>query len=218
MVVKKVVNPNKSASKAVRIQALAQYIHTPQTESATEKCLYWGARGFLTDTLHGQIAEMRALAQDAARSRDPIVHYVLSWREGEHPSHTQVEEAVDLLTDEMQVTEHQALYGLHGDTDNVHLHVMVNRVHPETLAVVKINRGFDLEALHRAGARIEHAQGWQGRAPRALPGQRQRQGREESIGGRAARGAAHATPGRRGAAHGGEVRRAPRHRDGRPPH
>ena len=160
MVVKKVVNPNKSASKAVRIQALAQYIHTPQTENETEKCLYWRARGFLSDTLNGQIAEMRALAQDAVRSRDPVVHYVLSWREGEHPSHAQVEEAMDLLTGEMQVTEHQALYGLHGDTDNVHLHAMVNRVHPETLAVVKINRGFDLEALHRAGARIEHAQGW----------------------------------------------------------
>jgi hypothetical protein len=33
-------------------------------------------------------------------------------------------------------------------------------VHPETLRVVKINRGFDLEAVHRAVARIEHAQGW----------------------------------------------------------
>ena len=37
---------------------------------------------------------------------------------------------------------------------------MVNRVHPLTRKVIEINKGFDLEALHRAVARIEHVQGW----------------------------------------------------------
>lgn len=86
---------------------------------------------------------------------------MLSWREGEQPTPAQVEEAVDLFLDEMELTGHQVLYGLHVDTDNVHLHLMVNRVHPATRKVIQTNKGFDLEAVHRAVARIEHAQGWQ---------------------------------------------------------
>lgn len=43
----------------------------------------------------------------------------------------------------------------------LHLHLAINRVHPETLKVVKINNGFDIEAAHKAIARIENAQGWQ---------------------------------------------------------
>ena len=160
MIVKKVANPNKSASKAVRIRALAGYIRAPETESATEKCLYAGARGFLCDAPEAQTEEMLALARDAPRSRDPIVHWVLSWHEDEEPTPAQVEELVDLLLEELDVAEHQAIYGLHADTDNRHLHVMLNRVHPDTLRAVEINGGFDIKALHRACARIEHAQGW----------------------------------------------------------
>jgi hypothetical protein len=103
---------------------------------------------------------MLALAQNSTHSKDPINHYVLSWREGEQPTPAQIEEAVDLFLDTMGLVGHQTLYGLHADTDNVHLHLMVNRVHPLTRKVVEINKGFDLEALHRAVARIEHVQSW----------------------------------------------------------
>ena len=160
MIGKKVANPDKSTSKAVRIERLAAYIRAPENESSTEKCIYAGARGFLTDTPASQAAEMLALAEDAVRSPDPVSHYVLSWREGERPSPDQVEEAVDILLDEMGLKGHQVIYGLHADTDNEHLHVMVNRVDPDTEKVRKINRGFDIEAVHRAVVRIEHAQGW----------------------------------------------------------
>ena len=160
MIVKKVPNPNKSASKAVRIRALAGYIRAPETDNAAEKCLYAGARGFLCGGPEAQTEEMLALARDAPRSRDPIAHYVLSWHADEHPTPAQVEELVDLLLDELGVAQHQVLYGLHADTDNTHLHVMLNRVHPDTLRAVEINGGFDVKALHKACARIEHAQGW----------------------------------------------------------
>ena len=160
MIGKKVANPDKSASKAVRIERLAEYIRAPENESSTEKCTYAGARGFLTDTPASQAAEMLALAEDAVRSPDPVSHYVLSWREGERPSPDQVEGAVDILLDEMKLKGHQVIYGLHADTDNEHLHVMVNRVDPDTEKVRKINRGFDIEAVHRAVVLIEQAQGW----------------------------------------------------------
>ena len=160
MIGKKIENPEKSASKDVRIRRLADYIMAPETENKSEKCVYFGARGFFAKTLQGQVAEMVALALDAPRSHDPIEHYVLSWRKGEWPTPAQIEEAVDLVMDEGEVGGHQLLLALHADTDNWHIHLMLNRVHPETLKVVKVNGGFDIKLLHRACARIEHAQGW----------------------------------------------------------
>lgn len=161
MIVKKVKNPDKSASKAVRISRLTDYIRAPESENSQEKCIYAGARGFITDEPQSQSAEMIALAQEAVRSKDTINHYVLSWQEGEQPSVEQVERAVSIFMDELGVKGHQVIYGMHADTDNLHLHFAINRVHPESLKVVKINNGFDIEAAHKAIARIENAQGWQ---------------------------------------------------------
>ncbi|BCL45821.1 TraI/MobA(P) family conjugative relaxase [Enterobacter roggenkampii] len=161
MIVKKVKNPQKAASKAVRVSRLTDYIREPERENSQEKCIHAGARGFITDEPQSQTAEMIALSQEAVRSKGTINHYVLSWREGEQPSPEQVEEAVSIFMDELGVKDHQAIYGLHADTDNLHLHLAINRVHPETLKVVKINNGFDIEAAHKAIARIENAQGWQ---------------------------------------------------------
>ena len=161
MIVKKIKNPRKSASKAVRIRGLSDYIVSPERAGSGEKCLYAGSRGFLTADLESQQAEMLALSQEAVRSPDTLNHYVLSWREGEQPSPQQVEQAVDIFLDELGLKDHQAIYGLHADTDNLHLHLAVNRVHPDSLKVVKPDKGFDIEAAHRAIARIEHEQGWQ---------------------------------------------------------
>ena len=148
------------AAQAARVEGLADYARRPFAEPAREKCIHGGARGFQATTRAGQKTEMLALAEESAHSKDPINHYVLSWPAGEQPTPAQVEEAVDLFLDELGLTGHQVLYGLHADTDHLHLHLMVNRVHPITRKVVEINKGFDLEALHRAVARIEHAQGW----------------------------------------------------------
>ena len=161
MIVKKVKNPKKSASKAARVGKLADYIHSPESENSNEKCIYSGARGFICDDYPIQKAEMLALSQEAVRSKDTINHYVLSWREGEKPSSEQVEKAVSIFMDELGLKEHQVIYGLHADTDNIHLHLAINRVHPETLKVIKPNKGFDIEAAHKAIARIEQVQGWQ---------------------------------------------------------
>lgn len=160
MIVKRVANFN-TRTKVASIRALVDYIREPHNKNPDEKVLYANGRGFICDTHAGQREEMVALAFEAVRSQYPVNHYILSWREGEHPTPEQVEEAVTIFLAELGLDGHQVIYGLHGDTDNIHLHIAVNRVHPETSKVVKVNRGFDLEAALRAVAKIEHAQGWQ---------------------------------------------------------
>ena len=61
---------------------------------------------------------------------------------------------------EMGLEGHQAIYGLHNDTRNYHVHIAVNRVHPETLKVVRTNNGFDIRQAHKVRAMIEKMQGW----------------------------------------------------------
>jgi hypothetical protein len=160
MIGKKVGNPRKSASKLVRITRLTGYVIKPEDRGKREKCVYRGARNFITDDVESQRAEMVAVAQDAVRSKDPINHYVLSWPEGERPTFAQVESSMDLFLKEFKTEKHLVIYGLHADTDNYHLHIVLNRVDPETRKCVEINRGFDIEALHRAVAKIELAHGW----------------------------------------------------------
>ena len=167
MIGKKVVNKkskdhSRSAShKKQRIINLVTYMFNPEGKNKNEKCTYGGGYGFVTEGLKSSMAEMIALATDAVRSNDPVNHYVLSWREGEKPTATQVDEAVNIFLNELNLTGHQIFYALHADTDNYHLHLAVNRVHPDTGKPVEINKGFDIEAVHKAVARIEHAQGWQ---------------------------------------------------------
>lgn len=162
MIFKKIkADAKKAKSKAAHVRDLTDYINDPQRVKETEKVLYAAGRGFICDDLMSRQHEMIALASEAPKSKNPINHYLLSWREGEQPTPEQIEEAVSILLEELGLVDHQVMYALHQDTDNYHLHIAVNRVHPETNLVVKPNKGFDIEAGHRAITKIEKAQGWQ---------------------------------------------------------
>jgi predicted DNA-binding WGR domain protein len=161
MIGKKIKNPKKSSSKETRIKQLSDYILNPGLAESSEKCIYHGSRNFISETSSGQIKEMLVLATDAVRSVDPINHYVLSWRTGEKPTNEEVEKVVDMFLDELNVRDHQVIFGLHADTDNYHLHLELNRVHPYTEKCVEINKGFDIKSVHQAITKIEAAFGWQ---------------------------------------------------------
>jgi hypothetical protein len=160
MIVKKVKNPKKSASKSVRVAGLVNYIAEPQRENGQEKCIHSESLNFITTTLEGNILEMTALTQDAVRSKDPIDHWVLSWKSNEHPTVDQAREAVSIFAKHCGLEGHQMIWGLHDDTQNKHVHIAINRVHPDTLRVIEVNKGFDLNAAHQAIAIIEKKQGW----------------------------------------------------------
>ena len=160
MIASKIDNPKKSSGKAARVAGVVDYITEPENVNAVEKCVYHEAVNFLSHDLHSQKAEMTALAEEAVRSKDPIDHWVLSWKENERPTPEQAREAAAIFIKQCGLEGHQYIIGLHDDTDNMHLHIAVNRVHPDTCKVVKINKGFDKEAGHQAIAIIEKKQGW----------------------------------------------------------
>lgn len=160
MIGKKTPNPKKSGSKSGRVAGLTNYITAPENENSLEKCVHFEAVNFLTDDLQSQQVEMTALATTAVRSKDPIDHYVLSWQEGEMPTIEQAREAVEMTMKHLGLEGHQVIWGLHDDTDHMHVHIAVNRVDPETLKVVEINKGFQNNAIQQAAAIVEKLQGW----------------------------------------------------------
>ena len=157
MIVKKIPNPRTPSPKATRIGSLLDYIEA-QTEEKIE--LRFATGDFLTGSRQGQRAEMIALAGEATRSKDPIDHWLLSWKAGEQPSEAECRDAVEILKRHLGVsTDHQAVCALHSNTENTHLHIVLNRTDPETFRVA--DNGWNINRAHQALAEIVQRQGWE---------------------------------------------------------
>ena len=160
MIVKKMKRTNFSKPKAVMISALVDYIFASHDDQGKEKLAHSGTLNFLTTTRAAQKNEMIALAEESIQSRMPVTHWVLSWKDGEQPTPEKVDFAVRYFLQLMEWKDHQAFYAVHKNTSSLHVHIVVNRVHPDTLKVHRPNRGFDIDRAHLAIAKLERIQGW----------------------------------------------------------
>ena len=160
MIVKKIKNKNSEKLKAWQIGDLVDYIRSPQNKNPLEKIEHAGGKNLFGTTHTSQKLEMIALASESAHSKMPVQHWLFSWQEGEQPTREQVDQIVDLFLERMGLSGHQTIYGLHRDTDNYHLHIAVNRTHPQTLKIIQPHGGFDIKEAHKIVALIEHTQGW----------------------------------------------------------
>ncbi len=144
--------------KTGRIRRLVDYILAPETKDAMEKCVHWSEQGF--DSSDGQkIKEQMILsAESAIRSPDTVAHYVISWDMGLAPSDTQIDEAARLLLQALGAEAHRAVWAAHANTDNVHVHVVLDRVHPITDRLIDLYR--DVPKIHQAAKRIAVTQNW----------------------------------------------------------
>ena len=131
----------------------------PTSQEEPEKVLCTGSLGMVFTDPEAQISEMAGLAAKA-RSGDPVSHFVLSWPANEQPTEQQFHEAARIFTHELGLDGHQVVYAAHKNTENLHLHLAINRVSLETLQVVKVNNGFDKFACMKGICVVEHEQGW----------------------------------------------------------
>ncbi len=75
---------------------------------------------------------MEATAQLSRRCAKPVYHLMLNWHPSERPAPEIMQEIARRTLEMAGLGEHQALVMGHGDTAHAHLHMMINRVHPET--------------------------------------------------------------------------------------
>jgi len=89
------------------------------------------------------IAEIEATQAQNTRSKaDKTYHLVISFPEGEQPIREQLEDIEDTLCQALGFEEHQRISAVHQDTENMHLHVAINKVHPQTLKVLEPYRDY----------------------------------------------------------------------------
>ncbi|MCZ7018772.1 relaxase/mobilization nuclease domain-containing protein, partial [Salmonella enterica] len=101
--------------------------------------------------------EMLAVADMNGRVKDPVYHAVISWQKDEKPTNRQAFEACQEAMEAIGMQDHQFVAAVHRDTDNHHVHLMVNRVNPETYKAVYPDR--DFYKLDRTMREIELSQG-----------------------------------------------------------
>ena len=151
-------NDGRSSFKSLQMYMEARDVLDPETGEVKE----WLRDGVPVETncLDRETAwrEMLAVADMNARVKDPVYHVVLSWREGEHPTDEQMFEACRAAMKAVNMEDHQYVAAIHRDTDNWHVHLMINRVHPETYRAVYPDR--DWYNLDRCMREVELAQGW----------------------------------------------------------
>lgn len=160
MIVKHIANPKTRSSKASRIGGLLDYITADGRENEQKAEHVSASGGFYSNSRQGQRAEMIALALEAPRSKDPVDHWLMSWKEGEQPTEFQCKQSVEILKKHLGLNnDHLAVYALHRNTENYHLHVVINRVDPDSHRVA--DSGWCIDRAHKAIAEIEHVQGWE---------------------------------------------------------
>ncbi len=82
---------------------------------------------------------MQAAAKLSKRVQKPRQHVIVSWAHEDKPSSDQMLSIMDQALADLGLSEHQAMYVAHNDTDHSHVHAIINRVHPDTGKVAKDN-------------------------------------------------------------------------------
>ena len=156
------VPPKRNDSKS-SFKSLQKYVESRDViDPETGEVIGWEKDSVAVETncLDKDTAwrEMLAVADMNGRVKDPVYHAVLSWRADENPTDEQMFEAGRAALKAVGLEEHQYLLAVHRDTDNIHLHMMANRVHPETYRAADMSR--DYFKLDKCMREVELAQGW----------------------------------------------------------
>jgi|GEM_PF-1204076 len=113
-------------------QGLAQYLRSGRDGDSPDRIVWTSARNMMALRLEMAAKVMQVVAAENPRMQKPVYHLSIAWPEGEAPSWEAMEITVDRVLKDLKLGEHQAVLVAHNDTAHPHVHVMVNRVHPES--------------------------------------------------------------------------------------
>jgi hypothetical protein len=121
-----------------------------------DKCIAIRTHG-ITDLSSASI-EMNAVAARNTRCKDPAFHFVLAWPEHEKPHVDSIFDAAEHAIKTLGLADHQYVLAIHTNTDNIHCHAAVNRVHPDTFKSHNIEWAH--KTIHLAARQSEIKHGW----------------------------------------------------------
>ena len=108
---------------------LVKYIADPQDKH--ERVDYVSVTNCHTDDPAMAILEVtHTQSRNTRSSADKTYHLIVSFRAGEHPDSETLRAIEERICDGLGYGEHQRVSALHSDTDNLHLHIAINKIHP----------------------------------------------------------------------------------------
>ena len=126
------VQPSKQKSRS-SFKRLLNYL-TKEVDPEIGETLLRG-EAVLSNNLVGidtAAAEMKAVESLNLRCDDAVCHYELAWPPGERPTRAQWIDAAEYTLDQLGYKDHQYVVVAHDDKKHFHIHIMLNKVHPET--------------------------------------------------------------------------------------
>ena len=120
------------SSSASGFDALARYLARGRSGGEPERVAWSASRNLPTDDpeLAGKI--MRATAAQNVRVKQPVYHLALSFDPSDQVDRPAMERIADRVIAALELQDHQVLIVSHRDRGHPHMHLLVNRVHPET--------------------------------------------------------------------------------------
>lgn len=96
-----------------------------------------------TDNLQAATAEILATQYANKRSKnDKTYHLIISFPAGEEPPNNVLAELEERICSGLGFGEHQRISAVHNDTDNLHIHIAINKIHPETNTILEPYRAY----------------------------------------------------------------------------
>lgn len=112
---------------------LAAYLLTGRDGNTPERVAWSATRNLPTPDNDLAAPVMAATASQNPRVEKPVYHLSISLDPGEKLTPQQLEKVADRTLKDLGLDQHQTLMVAHNDTDHQHVHLMINRVHPERL-------------------------------------------------------------------------------------
>ncbi len=95
--------------------------------------------------IEGAALEITSIQMMNTRSKaDKTYHLIISFRPGEYPEKETIDRIEDRICTAIGLAGHQRISAVHDDTDNVHLHIAINKIHPERLTINEPYRAYDV--------------------------------------------------------------------------
>ena len=84
-----------------------------------------------TATHQKELKEAAGVKATGRKLSNPVHTFVLSWAPDEQPDHDHMIDAAKSAVAALGLADHEAVFVGHDDTDKAHVHIIVNRVHPD---------------------------------------------------------------------------------------
>ncbi len=121
-----------TTSSGRRFAALAHYLLRGRSGEETERVAWTAGRNLGLDDPELAAVLMQATADANPRVEVPVYHLTINFDPNDPVTPAEMQAVADRVLQDLGLAEHQALMVAHQDRTHPHVHLMVNRVHPET--------------------------------------------------------------------------------------